>query len=157
MRAGGSDWSAAAEAAAETVLGSPQVAPLFAMMCRVGLAALATARDDAAAATALYHSLKSQQGTAIFPLALAADRLLASLASTAGRHARARQHFERALAFCHRAGYRAEYARTARDYAETLQALATDPGRAGQLLEESFVIASELGITALVEDVQGKS
>ena len=50
------------------------------------------------------------------------DRLLGLLARTMGRISDARGHFEDALGFCRRAGYRPELAWSSFDYAETILA-----------------------------------
>ena len=48
------------------------------------------------------------------------DHILGLLALTTGRPEVALQHFQDALAFCHKAGYRPEYAHAAWDYAKVL-------------------------------------
>ena len=65
-------------------------------------------------------------------------------------------HFDDALAFCRKAGYRPNLAWTCCDYAGTLLERDADGDRtkAVSLLEESRAIATELGMRPLVERVQ---
>ena len=57
----------------------------------------------------------------MFPAGLAAaDRVLGLLAQAMGRMDQAAAHFEDALVFCRKAGYRPELAWTCCDYADTL-------------------------------------
>jgi DNA-binding CsgD family transcriptional regulator/RecA/RadA recombinase len=159
-----------AEAAAETVLSSPSVTPLVAWMARAGQGLQAVLRDDAAAAAEQYGPLQSQAGT-MYP-SISIDRLLGLLAQTMGNLDKAAQHFEDALAFCRRAGYRPELAWTCCDYAEMLLARAqhvgaalalpsgtqqaaplqgTDRTKAMALLDEALAITRELGMRPLME------
>ncbi len=64
-------------------------------------------------------------------------------------------HFEDALAFCRKAGYRPELAWTCCDYSDTLRERAEpgEPTKAVELLDESLAIASELGMRPLMERV----
>ena len=64
-------------------------------------------------------------------------------------------HFEDALAFCRKAGYRPELAWTCCDYADALLQR-NNPGdreKAMSLLDESLAISSELGMRPLMERV----
>jgi DNA-binding CsgD family transcriptional regulator len=159
-----------AATAAQTVVSSPFANPLFAMMARAGLGLLAVLRGDAAAAAEQYGPLQSRAGT-MYP-SISIDRLLGLLAQTTGNLDKAAEHFEDALAFCRRAGYRPELAWTCYDYAEALldpvgaalrgrpghphRGAPTDPAdraRAMSLLEESLAISSELGMRPLMERV----
>jgi ATP/maltotriose-dependent transcriptional regulator MalT len=86
---------------------------------------------------------------------IAADRLLGLLAQTMGKRDQAAQHFEDALAFCRRAGYRPELAWSCHDYADLLLAR-NQPGdrqQAMSLLEEAQAISQELGMKPLMERV----
>ncbi len=64
-------------------------------------------------------------------------------------------HFEDALTFCRKAGYRPELAWTCCDYADTLLRRDNegDHAKAISLLEESLAISSELGMRPLIERV----
>ena len=121
----------------------------------MGLALIAVARGDAAAAAEQYAWLEHQQGTVCIGPVLAIDRVLGLLAGTMQRAEAAIRHFENSLVFCEHAGYRPEYAWTASDYSE---ALLDQPGgdnrqRAVSLQEEALEVAQELGMTPLTERV----
>ncbi len=86
---------------------------------------------------------------------IASDRMLGLLAQNMGNLGQAADHFEDALAFCRKAGYRIELAWTCCDYADTLLQR-NEPGdreRALSLLDESLAISAELGMRPLVERV----
>jgi tetratricopeptide (TPR) repeat protein len=149
-----------AEAAAGTILSSPTATPIVATAARAGLALLAVQRGDAAAAGEQYAALESGRGTLIHVF-IAADRLLGLLAQTMGNLDKAAEHFEDALAFCRRAGYRPELAWSCCDYADCLLVgagvkPAPTPGnraKAMALLDEALRISSELGMRPLMERV----
>ncbi len=85
----------------------------------------------------------------------AGDRILGLLAQKLGNLDQAAAHFEDALAFCRKAGYRPELAWTCCDYADTLLQR-NEPGdrvKATSLLDESLAISSELGMRPLMERV----
>ena len=93
---------------------------------------------------------------------VAVDRLLGLLAQTTDDLDQAVAHFEDALAFCSKAGYRPELAWTCCDYADCLlqrastssaQADTGDREKAMSLLDESLAISSELGMRPLMERV----
>ena len=67
----------------------------------------------------------------------------------------ATEHFEDALAFCRKAGYRPELAWTCCDYADMLKERdgKGDRAKAISLLDESLAISSELGMRPLMERV----
>ena len=62
-------------------------------------------------------------------------------------------HFEDALAFCRKAGYRPALAWISCDYADDLRERNGDgdPAKAMVLLDESLAISSELGMRPLME------
>jgi tetratricopeptide (TPR) repeat protein len=152
-----------AEAAAQTVLSSPSVTPNVAKFARAGLALLAVQRGDATAAVEQYAALESGRGTMIAPAPACVDRRLGLLAQTMGQLDKAAEHFEDALSFCRKAGYRPELAWTCCDYADML----LNPVGAGfkpaptpaqrqkamSLLDEALRISSELGMRPLMERV----
>jgi DNA-binding CsgD family transcriptional regulator len=80
------------------------------------------------------------------------DRLLGSLAHGAGRTRRAIAHFENAVAFCQKSGYRPELAWTLYDYAKALVDAGSrdDREKAATVLHEGHELASQLGMRALV-------
>ena len=143
---------------ANTVLASPSVHPANACVARTGLALLASQQGDVLGAREQYSALEEQTGTMLgsaMDSAIAADRVLALLSQTMGSLDQAAAHFEDALAFCHKAGYRPELAWTCSDYADTLLQR-NEPGdreKATSLLDESLAISSELGMRPLMERV----
>ena len=146
-----------AEAAAETVLSNQSVTPLNVMYAKAGLALLALLalpKGDQSAAKEHYADLIRQRGTMIWTVS-SVDRLLGLLSQTMGGLDQAASHFEDALAFCRKAGYRPDLAWTCCDYADTLLQRNGDgdQARAMSLLNESFAISSELGMRPLMERV----
>ena len=87
--------------------------------------------------------------------AVAVDRLLGLMSQTIGDLDQATAHFEEALAFCRKAGYRPELAWTCCDYADTLKERDAEGDRAKAiaLLDESLAISIELGMRPLMERV----
>ncbi len=86
---------------------------------------------------------------------LSLSRLLGLLARTMGEVDRAVTHFEEALVFYRRAGYRPEPAWIYSDYTDTLLQR-NEPGdreKATSLLDESLAISSELGVRPVMERV----
>ncbi|MCH8108421.1 MAG: hypothetical protein IIB30_08725, partial [Chloroflexi bacterium] len=77
------------------------------------------------------------------------------LAQTSGEPDKAAEHFDDALAFCRKAGYRPELAWTCCDYADLLRERDAegDRAKAVSLLDESLAISSELGMRPLMERV----
>jgi len=144
-----------AKAAAETVLSSPFVIPLFAQFARIGLALLAVQQGDTGVAEEQYAALKSRPSY-ITPIDLICpDRVLGILAHTLGDMDQAAAHFDDALTFCRKAGYRPELAWTCHDYAGALldRAEEGDRAKAVSLLDESIAVSSELGMRPLMERV----
>ncbi len=143
-----------AEAAAEVILSEQSVAPLVAMYAKAGLALLAVQKGDKSAAEDHYAYLQGQRGTMIWTVS-SGDRLLGLLAQTMGKLDQAAAHFEDALVFCHKAGYRPELAWTCHDYADTLfqRRGSGDRVKADALLAESLSICQELGMRPLMERV----
>jgi tetratricopeptide (TPR) repeat protein len=155
-RIAGSDHGfAAAVDAAERVLALPRVIPVVEVLVRTGLGLIAVQRGDADAARLQYGALQSQRGMAIPFLPLTADRLLGLLAATAGQLDAARDHLERALAFCRATGYRPELAWSASDSADLLdlRSAPDDAARAVALREEALAISRELGMRPLMERI----
>jgi class 3 adenylate cyclase/tetratricopeptide (TPR) repeat protein len=146
-----------AESLTAAVLSSPSVTPLTGMIASIGAALTAVLRGDVTAAKKYYPVLRSQRGT-IMVFLIAADRLLGLLANTMDQFDVASGHFEDALAFCRKAGYRPELAWTCCDYADALLQRNSEGDRqkAKSLLDESLAISSELGMRPLMERVQGR-
>jgi hypothetical protein len=86
---------------------------------------------------------------------ISVDRLLGLSYQVMENPDQAAAHFEDALAFCRKAGYRPELAWTCCDYADTLLSRNGEGDRAmaSLLLNESLSIATELGMRPLMERV----
>ena len=143
-----------AKSAAETVLSSPTVRPYFASVARVSLALMAVQQGDGVIAREQYGALESRRGT-LLAMKISTDRVLGLLAQTMDDLEQAAAHFEDALAFCRKAGYRPELAWACCDYADTLRERddSGDKEKAITLLDESLAISSEVGMRPLMERV----
>ena len=136
-------------------MSSPYVTPYVDAIARICLGLLAVSNGDALAAGGEYDALEAVGDTMLLFPSITGDRLLGLLAQTMGNMARAAQHFEGALAFCRRAGFRPELAWTLCDYADALLQR-NEPGdreKATSLLDESLAISTELGMRPLMERV----
>ncbi len=139
------------------LLSSDSTSPLGASAARIGLALIAVQRSDMTEAAEQLAASESLRGTMSGGLALAIsiDRLLGLLAHTMNNLDQACAHFENALSFCRKAGYRPELGWTCCDYTDAMLQR-NEPGdreRAMSLLEESLAISSELGMRPLMERV----
>jgi len=148
-----------AEGFARSILDSPNLTPDYGFAARIGLALMAVQQRDATAASELYRALEPIRGSmspqsSICP-GLPVDRILGLLSQTVGNIDQTVAHFENALAFCRKAGYRPELAWTCCDYADTLlqRDESGDREKAMSLLDESLAISSELGMRPLMERV----
>ena len=146
-----------AEAAAEAVLSEQLVRPALTINAAAGLALLAVEKGDQSAAKEHYAYLLGHRGTMIWTLS-SVDRLLGLLSQTMGNLDQAVSHFEEALAFCRKAGYKPELAWNCCDYADMLmeQDGPSDQEKAAALLDESLSIATQLGMRPLMERVQSR-
>ena len=153
--------------AAQVVLSSPSAPPHYKLTARAALGFMAAFLEDIESAREQYAAMASEGGR-LLAFAISADRILGLLAHTMGNLDDAMAHFEEALAFCRKAGYRPELAWSLCDYADLLlERASTMPGRGGSrtaptdadrakamsLLEESLAISSELGMRPLMERV----
>ncbi len=145
--------SESAEALCEAIVALPAVFPYRVAVARVGLALIAIQRGDGVAAQEQYQFLESIPR--IMLLYMSTDRVLGLLATTLGNLDQAASHFEDALAFCRRAGYRPELAWACYDYADALLQRngPGDGASALSLLEESLVISTGLGMRPLMERI----
>ena len=143
-----------AEAVAEVILSEQSVKPISAITVRAAMALLAVRKRDQSGAEEQHDYLLGQRGTMIFDLS-SVDRLLGLMSQTMGNLDQAAAHFEDALAFCRKAGYRPELAWTCCDYADLLRERDSegDHTKAITLLDESLAISSELGMRPLSERV----
>ena len=106
---------------AEVVVSSPHASSELAGIARAGLALLETLEGHISEVRKHYEELKIWQGATVHFVALSGDRLLGILAQEIGETGQAEVHFEDALVFCRKAGYRPELAWTCGDYADLLQ------------------------------------
>ncbi len=115
---------------------------------------MAAFSGDVESAREQYTALSSERGRMI-AWARFADHLLGLLAHTMGNLDEAAVHFEEAMTFCRKAGYRPELAWSCCDYADMLIQRNSDGDRskAISLLDESLAISSELGMRPLMERV----
>ena len=145
----------AVEAMAKTTLSSAATEPLRRIFWREALALIAAERRDPGGAVEQYVALRESGGMAPGLVGIAVDRLLGLLAHTTDQPDKASTHFEDALAFCRKAGYRPELAWSCHDYADTLltQNGPGDHEKALKLLDESLAISTELGMRPLMERV----
>ena len=128
-------------------------------VANVGLALIAVQKGDVEAAQEQYAVLESVPR--IMLLYISTVRTLGLLAQTMGNLNQASTHFEDALSFCRKAGYRPELAWTCCDYADMLldpstgsgRTVASDRAKAMSLLEESLAISTELGMRPLMDRV----
>ena len=153
---GSAEGLASVRTACEYLLSSPSTPPLLATMVRIGLALMAVIGTDVAGMREQYTELASRRGTMVPNCAACSnDRVLGLLAHTMGNLEIAAVHFEEALAFCRKAGYRPELAWTCCDYAHMLRERDAEGDRAKaiSLLDESLAISSELGMRPLMERV----
>ena len=130
-------------------------------MARVSLALIAVQRNDLPAADEQYAVLASTPGLMVFYVST--DRVLGMLSMTLGRLDQAVDHFEDALAFNRRAGFRPDLAWTCCDYADVLLQRAStnsarteseeDRRKAMSMLDEALTISRELGMRPLMERV----
>ena len=149
---GNSEHLDTAESAAKEALITPVVAPITEFLARNSLALIAAQRGDVDLAQQQYVSLNSAKAIMIISCC---DRLLGLLAQTMGNLDDAQAHFEDALAFCRKAGYRPELAWSLYDYAGMLLERNNegDHEKAVSLLDESLAISTELGMKPLRDKV----
>ena len=145
---------------ADAVIAMRPITPFVETFARIGKGLMAVIQKDAEAAEEQYHKLGLIRG--LMAYLVSGDRKLGLLSHTMGNLDQAAHHFEDALSFCRKAGYRPELAWTCCDYADTLLQRAStssartdigDQEKAMTLLDESLAISSELGMRPLMERV----
>jgi class 3 adenylate cyclase len=158
---GAADRFDLAQRAAQTVVSSSFATPAYCAWARIGTALIAVIQGDGLGCEKLYLGLQPARGMLLSSIAV--DRVLGLLAQTMGDLERAAEHFEDALAFCRKAGYRPELGWTCHDYADVLLVgarhavplqpapTAADRTKALSLLDEALAISSELGMRPLME------
>jgi eukaryotic-like serine/threonine-protein kinase len=147
-----------AETSVRALMSAPDCAPLGVLASRVALGLIDIQANNVQDATIQYQALQPHAGMASPGSGIAMDRLLGLLAGTIGELDRAAGHFEAALAFARKGGYRPELAWTCCDYADLLlkrNALG-DAERMAVLLDEALAIAQELGMRPLAERLSSR-
>ena len=144
---------------AQRKLGFPAVKPVqqqlvCCRLCRLqGRGLVAIQQEDGETAAQQYSALEPMGGALC--LSICGDRLLGLLAQMMGKQEQAIAHFEDAVAFCSKAGYRPELAWSLCDYADILLERDDrgDRQKSSTLLDESLTISSDLGMRPLTERV----
>ncbi len=146
------------ETTCKAFLSRPNVTPRAVECATVGLALIAIKNGEASESAEHYSRLKSKEGTLEFNTILSFDRLLGLLARSIGDLSLAAGHFEDALAFCRKAGYRPELAWTCCDNANLLSERNSggDPSKAIALLDDALAFSTELGMRPLMEQAKAK-
>ena len=151
---GNSDRFGFVQEAAGHVLTSPRSSSWEVVPARVGLGLIAVSHGEASTAHELHAALEPHGGTMSWYVGLVStDRILGLLAHTIGKFDHSAAHFDHALSFCRRAGYRPELAWSLGDYADMLvdRGGEGDQEKAASLLDESLAISTELGMKPLME------
>ena len=143
--------------AAAHVLEHPQATAVQIGQSHTGLAMIAVLSGDAESAAKQYEIMKVWRHKHL-SFSISADRLLGLLAQTMEQLDQALIHFEEALTFCRKGGYRPELAWTCCDYADSLLQRngEGDRAKAKLLLEESLAISSGLGMRPLIDRVAAR-
>ncbi len=143
------------ETDAKSALADPSLRPSVAMSAHYSLALVAVMRKDLSLGSEQYSALKPNRNSALYLGVGSVDRILGLLAHTMGNLADAQGHFEDAITFCRKAGYRPELAWSLCDYADMLLERKGDGDRkkAVAMLDESLAISTELGMRPLMERV----
>ena len=155
---GDARWTELAEEAANRAVAAA-TPPLGMIPARAALGLVAAVRGDADSAGEQYLIVQEYRGIALPGILRSVDRLLGIISQTMRNLDQAASHFEDARAFCRKAGYRPELAWTCCDYADLLMVGAglkpayTNSEKSVALLDESLSIATELGMTPLMERV----
>ena len=113
---------------------------------------LAAAKEDKQKASDLYPMLLQHRGQSAM-YRHSADRIMGLLTRTIGQLHSAADHFEEALSFCRKGGFRPELAWTCHDYADLLLQRngPGDNAKAMSLIEEGLSIAQELSMSPMTE------
>ena len=143
------------QSAANSVLSSMSATRVERVLASLSLALMAAQVADIGVIEEHWDNLESSRGKMLGAgntVLVNADRVLGILAQTMGNLDESQAHFEEAIAFCRKAGYRPDLAWTCFDYA-SLRHTQGDRERALALLGEANVISSELGMLPLREKV----
>ena len=141
--------------AANTVLSSESPSPNFTALAASSLGLMAIEQSDSDSIIKQHNVLLPHTESILAAACTSADRVLGLLSGSVGELEQASDHFQVALSFCQKAGYRPEVAWTCCDYADLLLNGIGDGGRskAISMLDEAMVISSELGMRPLMDRV----
>ena len=151
---GVTDGLESAKHIAADILEHPQATAVQIYHSHTGLGIIAVLSGDSDSAAKQYEIIKEWRHTLLF-FTISADRLLGLLARTTGEPDQAVVHFEDALVFCRKGGYRPELAWSCHDYADLLiqRGAEGDRAKTKSLLDESLLISTDLGMGPLMERV----
>ena len=153
---GAAGWTTAL-VAAQRVLARPPSIPNVAFIAHMARGVLSVVDTRAGDPEVDLEFLEPFEGVSPIQLCVATSRVLGLLAQAAGQRRRAIAHFDSALAFCRRSGYRPELAWTCLDYACALldSDRREDRMKAASLLDEGEQIAEKLGMRPLAARIAG--
>jgi len=142
-----------AEENARVVLSTDIATPFVKMFAHMTLATAAIVRGDMTVAATMYeHFLPLRKW---HPFVVSGDRLLGMTALAMGDSSRAEGHFQDAISFTEKAGYRPQQGWSLHEYSELLldRDAPGDREKANKLQDEAIAIATELGMQPLLERV----
>ena len=142
-----------AEETARVVLKTDIAMSFIKMFARITLAAAAIARGDGTGAATMYEHLLPLQKW--YPFLISGDRMLGMTALAMDDSSRAEGHFQDAISFSGKAGYRPQEGWSLHEYSRLLLDR-NDPGdreNATELQDKAIAIATELGMQPLLERV----
>ena len=151
---------ATAKVAVEKALLAPNITPALALYAKAALAMIAVQEDDKSVAAKHYDDLQGEVGTMLWTVT-SVDRLLGRLSQTINDLEQSAAHFEDAVSFSRKAGYRPELAWSCIDYSECLLVSSTTSGcgeiggsgKVSALLDEALAISTDLGMIPLSDRV----
>ena len=148
---------------ARSILSLPKLTRNSEAIIRMAAGLAAVTSGDVQDAAEHYRRLHGLRGSGLgWTIPICANRLLGLLAYAAGMREEAVDHFETALEFTGKAGYRLEEAWTCYDYAESLIDSDEPAGveKAVSLIDDGLEITRELGLVAIEKrliDLQKKT
>jgi len=151
---GDSDRLESSVNAATFIIEHPNATALSVNQAHAGLAMVAVISGDADKAAEKYELMKTWHHSFMF-FCVSSDRLLGLLARTIGQLDQSAKHFDDALSFCRKGGYKPELAWASCEYADLLieRNGPGDRAKATGLFEECLAISNELGMRPLIERV----
>ena len=140
---------------AESIMDLDKALPIMTLEAAAALCGAAVIEGDESAASVHYEQLVNLAPVSNVIYILTLERLLGLTATLLGTFDAAEKHFEQAMDFCRRAGYRPELAMSCFEYSDMLmkRQAPADREKASDLQDEAMVIAQELGMKPLLERV----